>query len=208
ARGPPREHRPVARDQAGGAPRGPEDGGRGDPPVEPPRGEGHGLEQARAQPAGRIPRPGPRPRDRDRPRRRASAGVSGEDVRAALAACPLFQDIARDPAALEGLAAICAVKRGRAGGGVIAAARAGGELYVIRAGRVRTEKRTPSRDPYTVRFQERGDVFGEMSLLDPDIRSATVVAETDCEFVVMDRERFLAFGDRHPAAGLVLTRRL
>jgi CRP/FNR family transcriptional regulator, cyclic AMP receptor protein len=134
--------------------------------------------------------------------------VKDENVRAALAASPLFQDVARDPAVLEGLAAICRVRRARAGEVVIAEATSGDELYVIREGRVRTEKRTPSRDPYTVRFQERGDVFGEMSLLDPDIRSATVIAETDCEFVVVDRERFLAFGDRHPAAGLLLTRRL
>jgi CRP/FNR family transcriptional regulator, cyclic AMP receptor protein len=134
--------------------------------------------------------------------------VSDGNVRAALAACPLFEEIARDPAALDSLAAVCAVKRARAGDVVIAEASTGDELYVIREGRVRTEKRTPSRDPYTVRFQERGDVFGEMSLLDPDIRSATVIAETDCEFVVVDRARFLAFGDRHPAAGLLLTRRL
>jgi CRP-like cAMP-binding protein len=134
--------------------------------------------------------------------------MTGDDVRSALTACPLFQDVARDGAALEAMAAICAVRRARPGEVVIAESSRGDELFVIREGRVRTEKRTPSQDPYTVRFQERGDFFGEMSLLDPDIRSATVIAEMDCEFVVVDRERFLAFGDRHPAAGLALTRRL
>ena len=134
--------------------------------------------------------------------------MSEEEVRSALAGCALFQDLARDPAAFSALSAICVMKRARAGEVVIAEASEGDELYVIREGRVRTEKRTASRDPYTVRFQERGDLFGEMALLDPDIRSATVIAETDCEFVVVGRERFVAFGDRHPAAGLLLTRRL
>jgi CRP-like cAMP-binding protein len=59
-----------------------------------------------------------------------------------------------------------------------------------------------------VRFHQKGGVFGELSLLDRVLRSATVVAETDCRFLVIARERFHAFGDRHPAAGLVVTRRL
>ena len=39
-------------------------------------------------------------------------------------------------------------------------------------------------------------------------RSATVVAEADCTLLAIERDRFHAFGDRHPARGLLVTRRL
>ena len=54
--------------------------------------------------------------------------------------------------------------------------------------------------------------FGEMALLDRDIRSATVVCLTDCRFLRIDRERFFHFLTDHPAIGVklvtVLARRL
>jgi CRP-like cAMP-binding protein len=53
-----------------------------------------------------------------------------------------------------------------------------------------------------------GDFFGELGLLDSDRRSATVTAETDCEVIVIERDRFLRFGDSNPTAGLSVTRRI
>jgi CRP/FNR family transcriptional regulator, cyclic AMP receptor protein len=54
--------------------------------------------------------------------------------------------------------------------------------------------------------------FGEMALLDRDIRSATVTCLTDCHFLRIDRERFFHFLSAHPAIGVklvtVLARRL
>ena len=54
--------------------------------------------------------------------------------------------------------------------------------------------------------------FGEMALLDRDIRSATVTCLTDCRFLRIDRERFFNFLTTHPAIGVklvtVLARRL
>lgn len=132
--------------------------------------------------------------------------MSGGERRAALAACPLFAGL--DGATLDHLAEECTLRRARAGEAVIREGEEGDSLFVILEGRVRTEKRTPSGDPWTVQFHQAGGVFGELSLLDRVIRSATVVAETDCTFAVIERERFLGFGDRHPAAGLAVTRRL
>jgi CRP-like cAMP-binding protein len=77
-------------------------------------------------------------------------------------------------------------------------------------GKVRVEKRTPADDRYTVTFlsDEKGDFFGELGLLDADRRSATVTSETDCEVIVIERDRFLDFGNSNPAAGLEVTRRI
>ena len=131
------------------------------------------------------------------------------EVRAHLEGSPLFQEIG-DPGALTDLAAAFELKRVSAGDVVLREGHEGDAMYVIKHGRVRIEKHTPAQDSYTVTFlDEKGtDFFGELALLDRDQRSASVVAETDCEFLVISRERFFAFGDRHPAAGLVITRKI
>ena len=54
--------------------------------------------------------------------------------------------------------------------------------------------------------------FGEMALLDRDIRSATVTCLTDCRFLRIDRDRFFTFVAENPVIGVkmltVLARRL
>jgi CRP-like cAMP-binding protein len=126
--------------------------------------------------------------------------------RAALDACPLFEGL--PPETLDELAQDASLRSVRAGETIIREGEEGDTLFVIAEGRVRTEKRTPSGDSWTVRFYEKGGVFGEVSLLDRVRRSATVVAETDGTLLLIGRDRFVAFGDRHPAAGLAVTRRL
>ena len=132
--------------------------------------------------------------------------MNAADTRKALLACPLVEGLGAD--VIDHLAAIGDVKAVRAGETVIREGDAGDALFVILVGRVRTDKRTPFGDPYTVRLLEAGSFFGELSLLDREQRSATVVAETECELLVIARDRFLAFGDGNPAEGLLVTRRL
>ena len=44
-----------------------------------------------------------------------------------------------------------------------------------------------------------GTVFGELAVLSPGPRTATVTAQTDCEMLVVDRTTLLALADRRPA---------
>ena len=46
-----------------------------------------------------------------------------------------------------------------------------------------------------------GELFGESALLPGARRTATVTAVTDCELVVIDGERLLAFLEAHPRTG-------
>jgi CRP-like cAMP-binding protein len=46
--------------------------------------------------------------------------------------------------------------------------------------------------------------FGEMALLDRDIRSASVTCLTDCRFLRIDRDRFFAFLAERPDIGVRL----
>jgi CRP-like cAMP-binding protein len=50
--------------------------------------------------------------------------------------------------------------------------------------------------------------FGEIALLDPDERSATVRCKTNCDFYVLDRNQFIKYGNENPKIGLVITREL
>jgi CRP/FNR family cyclic AMP-dependent transcriptional regulator len=125
-----------------------------------------------------------------------------------LKASPLFKELG--DSALAELSSICQERAAAPDSVVISEGTSGDVMYLIRSGRVRVEKRTPYNDTYTVTFfgQDAGDFFGELALLDREQRSASVVAETQCELLVIDRRSFVAFGDRYPGAGLVITRRI
>ena len=121
---------------------------------------------------------------------------------------PLFTGLeTRDLAALSSICRVERVPRGRA---IVEEGSLGESMFVLMRGRVRVEKQTPADDRYTVTFlsDEKGDFFGELGLLDSDRRSATVTTETDAEVIVIERDRFLEYGNSHPVAGLSITRRI
>jgi len=62
-------------------------------------------------------------------------------------------------------------------------------------------------DPYIVArlSADMHIFFGEMALIDPDKRSATVVCNTDCEFFVIKRDSFLELSAHHPVIGFAIS---
>ena len=138
------------------------------------------------------------------------AGTPDDRARIAdhLRSARLFEGLASE--AIESLSQLCRVERVPRGRAIVEEGSLGESMFILMLGRVRVEKRTPADDRYTVTFlsHEKGDVFGELGLLDSDRRSATVTAETDCEVIVIERDRFLQFGDSNPVAGLSVTRRI
>lgn len=121
---------------------------------------------------------------------------------------PLFAGL--EASAIESLSSVCRVQKVPKGKAIVEEDTLGESMFVLMRGRVRVEKKTPADDRYTVTFlsHEKGDFFGELGLLDSDRRSATVTAESDCEVIVIERDRFLQFGDANPVAGLSVTRRI
>jgi CRP/FNR family transcriptional regulator, cyclic AMP receptor protein len=137
--------------------------------------------------------------------------MTANERREVLAACRLFQGLDGDDTALTDLAEVCEDRRASAGSLLIEEGSEGDTMYVMRSGSVRVEKRTMYRDAYTVTVisgRDGGAFFGELALLDRDKRSASVVAESACELIVIRRDRFHAWGDRHFSAGLLATRRI
>ena len=71
-------------------------------------------------------------------------------------------------------------------------------LYILLSGRVNAVRSDHSgRQLVISRFQPY-DCFGEMSFLDGDPRSATIITSTQCEVMVIPRNRFLALVSDSP----------
>lgn len=80
-------------------------------------------------------------------------------------------------------------------------------LYLIVEGKVRVQRN--NREIATL---VRGASFGEMALLDNEPRSATLIAQGDCEFFCLDHQTFMEVLDEYPEVArgvmMVLSRRL
>ncbi len=83
----------------------------------------------------------------------------------------------------------------------------GRSLYLIESGKVRIFILSESGGEISVRIYGRGDVFGELSMLDGQPRSAGAVAMERTEVLTLHRDDFLALLARFPhvAAGVIAT---
>jgi len=93
------------------------------------------------------------------------------------------------------------VEQRHAGETIFEAGRPAGCMYVVKTGEVaiRVGKET-------VEVVEAGGIVGEMSLLDEVPRSASAVAQTDCELIPVDQKRFLFMVQQTPFFALDVMR--
>jgi CRP-like cAMP-binding protein len=73
----------------------------------------------------------------------------------------------------------------RAGTTIFAQGEPGEVLYIVKEGTV-----SLNLDGRRLEAVERGGIFGEMALIDREPRSATALADSDCELVTIDKRRF------------------
>src|SRR5215467_4668091 len=82
----------------------------------------------------------------------------------------------------------------------------GGEIFILRTGRVEVFVESTEGTKIVLSENEQGDVIGELSFLDGGPRTATAVAREDTSMLLLDRMRLLDFIDKHPHAAMdVLT---
>ncbi|VAX34492.1 Potassium efflux system KefA protein / Small-conductance mechanosensitive channel [hydrothermal vent metagenome] len=65
------------------------------------------------------------------------------------------------------------------------------DMYIILAGKVKVSLLSEEGDEFVLTELNQGDFFGEISLIDGNPRSASVIAEEDSTFAVLERTRFL-----------------
>ena len=81
---------------------------------------------------------------------------------------------------------------------------AGGEIFILRSGRVELFIESNEGEKIVLSENEIGDVIGELSFLDGGARTGTAMAIEETQMLVMHRDRLLEFIDKHPHAAMDL----
>ncbi len=122
----------------------------------------------------------------------------------------LFKNLQDDPPALEKIAALIRAKTYSRGSCIIREGESGDAMYILNRGTVRVEKKTLYRDKYTVaNLQDDQNVFfGEVALMDNDVRSASVFAITAVECYVIRKDDFERLCEANPRIGFYVIREI
>jgi CRP-like cAMP-binding protein len=102
--------------------------------------------------------------------------VSSPDLKAFLVATPFFGGLS--DASLDILISMLVERRFDIGAPVVAEGEPGRSMFIVHSGELVVSKRGDSRHVIRVAALEPGDFFGEMTLIEMQNRSATVVAES------------------------------
>jgi CRP-like cAMP-binding protein len=130
--------------------------------------------------------------------------MTSDNERLGLAVIPLFRQLSSD--ALEKISGLMVKKSYKAGDTVFLERERGDALYVVDSGSVRIWVRDGDANEVTLSELERGNFFGEMSVLDGGNRSASATAVVDTTLHCLLRKDFEGFLAEHPQAALELIR--
>ncbi len=117
---------------------------------------------------------------------------------------PLFNDL--EGSDLQFLSDICIEREYPAGDKIFSENDRGDALYIIESGRVSVV--TGDCDPVTLAVLQERECFGEMSILDGEPRSASVVVQKDVKLLVITREDFHGILLARPKIAISLFRTL
>jgi CRP/FNR family cyclic AMP-dependent transcriptional regulator len=113
-----------------------------------------------------------------------------------LRSVPLFSRLGE--ASLDAILRLTRRKRFRKDEVIFHEKEVGDTLFVILHGRVKVAIFGDDGKEVTLSVLAEGDSFGEMSLLDSEPRSATVMAEEDCELLSLQRDDFMRGLEQDP----------
>jgi CRP/FNR family cyclic AMP-dependent transcriptional regulator len=89
-----------------------------------------------------------------------------------------------------------------AGSTLFQAGEPGESLFIVRSGEIELFIKDTAGQKIVLTVAEEGNLFGELSLLDNGPRTATAVALTDADLLVLDREDLLLLFQKRPDAAL------
>lgn len=115
----------------------------------------------------------------------------------------LFKDFQESPEILGLFAGIIQIESYKADTYVLREGETGNRMYILNRGTVRVEQKTPSNESFTVvNLTDAMHVFfGEIALLDNDVRSASVRAVSDIECFVIHKKDFDELCEKQPLIG-------
>lgn len=80
----------------------------------------------------------------------------------------------------------------------------GDALYIVIAGKLKVSAHSEDGREAILAILEDGETFGEMSMLDEQPRSASVIAVQDSELLVIQRRDFIDYLERSPKVSIAL----
>lgn len=89
-----------------------------------------------------------------------------------------------------------------AGQQIFAAGDEGGVMYIVHSGKIEIFMKDKNSEEICLGFRETGELFGELSLLDNETRSASARAVSNSKLFRIDREDLMLLVKSHPAAAL------
>lgn len=120
-----------------------------------------------------------------------------------------FSMFEKEEDVIQKIADLCKKRSFPSGKVIIEEGEYGDELFIVLYGEIDILKNTLQNEKYTVTTlsSELGGIsVGELAMIDNDKRSASVLAKTDCECLVINRKDFIKFGDENPRIGIQITR--
>jgi len=133
--------------------------------------------------------------------------MNTEEIIQKLRKIPLFSDFANDENSLLKVCKLINIERFSAGSILINEGESGDKLYILNKGTVRILRNTLNNEKYTVALLNADDniFFGELALIDNDKRSATVLADSNCEVLSIHRDGFMKLCEENPLMGFKIT---
>jgi CRP/FNR family transcriptional regulator, cyclic AMP receptor protein len=119
---------------------------------------------------------------------------------------PVFCALA--PAQIERLVAMARPRRIATGTTLFAKGDPGTELFAVVSGTVKITVPSSDGREAMITLLHRGEIFGEIALLDGQPRTADAVAMTDCDLMVITRRDFLGFVQTEPKVATKLVAHL
>ncbi|MFK4606889.1 cyclic nucleotide-binding domain-containing protein [Bradyrhizobium diazoefficiens] len=116
--------------------------------------------------------------------------VNAPEMKAFLLATPFFGGLS--DTGLDLLMSMLVECRFEAGATVVAEGEPGRSMFIVRSGRLAVRKRATSGSVIPISILERGDFFGEMTLIEMQNRSATVVAESSTVLYELTAQKLYA----------------
>jgi uncharacterized membrane protein len=89
-----------------------------------------------------------------------------------------------------------------AGSTLFQAGDPGDSLFIVRVGEIELFIKDTVGQKIVLHTAQPGDMFGELAMLDYGSRTATALALTDCEVLVLDRDDLILLFQRKPEAAL------
>ena len=130
------------------------------------------------------------------------ASPTPDEKRKLLAAVPFFGGLSQKE--LEGLTRVARSESLAARRELFHKGDAGTEVYVVTRGSLKALTTSEEGDDVVFSILGPGELFGEIAFLGNTLRTATVMALTDCELLAIDRRDFMAFLKSHPEAAIKL----